>query len=148
MIIREIKDINEANKCDELLTLLIKDEGNYDDSIKNDFIVKEYFKNMILNKDNILIGAFDNDLIGYIFIKIIIDPSIDKKEALIDGLYVLDSFRNKGVASLLYEKAKEICKENNVDSFKLNVMKENINAINLYKKLGFDIVSYQMKTKI
>ena len=44
MVIRVLDD-KKADQCDELLTKLIHDERQYDDSIDNDFVVNDYFKN-------------------------------------------------------------------------------------------------------
>ena len=58
---------------------------------------------------------------------------------LLDGLYVLENFRNKGIArKLLDEIINEI---NLMGEYKIfiKVLKENIVAYNLYKSLGFII---------
>lgn len=58
---------------------------------------------------------------------------------LLDGLYVLENFRNKGIARKLLN---EIIKEINLNGeykISINVLKENAVAYNLYKSLGFII---------
>lgn len=54
MIIR-VENINDCKICDDFLTLLIHDEKQYDETIDENFIVKDYFVNVIKNKDNILL---------------------------------------------------------------------------------------------
>ena len=54
MIIR-VLDEEIANICDELLTKLIRDERKYDNSIDENFKVKDYFKNVIKNNDNVFL---------------------------------------------------------------------------------------------
>jgi len=39
-MIKEVKTINDANKCDELLTKLILDERQYDDLIDENTVIK------------------------------------------------------------------------------------------------------------
>lgn len=52
---------------------------------------------MIQKKNNYLLGYYiDNEIVGYLFIK-----GIEKDVALIDGLYVEDKYRNKGIATKL-----------------------------------------------
>ena len=54
MIIR-VLDEERANACDILLTKLIQDERKYDNSINENFVVKDYFKNVIKDENNILL---------------------------------------------------------------------------------------------
>lgn len=133
MIIR-VENLDDCKTCDEFLTLLIHDEKQYDETIDENFVVKDYFVNVIKNKDNILLlYKEDNNSIGYMFAKRVDDGY------LLDGLYIDISFRNKGIArKLLNEIIKEI---NLLGKYKIfiNVLKENAVAYNLYKNLGFII---------
>lgn len=131
MIIR-VESVNDCKTCDNFLTLLIHDEKQYDETIDENFVVKDYFVNVIKNKDNILLLYKEgNNSIGYVFAKRVDDGY------LLDGLYVDISFRNKGIArKLLNEIIKEI---NLLGKYKIfiNVLKENKVAVNLYKNIGF-----------
>lgn len=133
MIIR-VENIDDCKTCDNFLTLLIHDEKQYDETIDENFIVKDYFVNVIKNKDNILLlYKEDNNSIGYVFAK-----RVDEGY-LLDGLYVLENFRNKGIArKLLNEIIEEISLKGEYKIF-IKVLKENIIAYNLYKNLGFII---------
>lgn len=132
-MIEKVKNFNDCKKCDEFLTLLIQDERKYDKSIDENFVVNNYFINMI-NDENILLMYKEEDKpVGYIFAK-----KIDVNY-LIDGLYVDADFRTKGIATRLI---KEVIKEINLlGNFQIyiNVLKENKIAVTLYKKLGFTI---------
>lgn len=46
-MIKQVFDEEEANYCDKLLTKLIREEPLYDNVIFIDFIVNDYFKNVI-----------------------------------------------------------------------------------------------------
>ena len=133
MIIR-VENLDDCKTCDNFLTLLIHDEKQYDETIDENFIVKDYFVNVIKNKDNILLLYKEgNNSIGYMFAK-----RVDEGY-LLDGLYVLENFRNKGIARKLLN---EIIKEINLNGeykISINVLKENAVAYNLYKSLGFII---------
>lgn len=136
MVIRVLDD-ERANICDNLLTKLIQDERQYDKSIDKGFVVKDYFKNVIKNEENILLCYEENNIIkGYIYLKQIINNN--KKGYLIDGLYVEELYRNKGIASKLIEKALNITKDNGIEVLEINVMSQNKKAIKLYKKYGFN----------
>ena len=136
MIVR-VLDVERANICDDLLTKLIQDERQYDKSIDKGFVVKDYFKNVIKNEENILLCYEENNIIkGYIYLKQMINNN--KKGYLIDGLYVEELYRNKGIASKLIEKALNITKDNGIEVLEINVMSQNKKAIKLYKKYGFN----------
>lgn len=133
MIIK-VNSYDDCKICDEFLTLLIQDERKYDNTIDANFVVKDYFMNMI-NKENILLLYKKNNInLGYIFGKKI------NNEYLIDGLYVDINYRNKGIATkLIKEIIKEIYLLGNYQVF-INVIKENKIAVNLYENIGFIIV--------
>ena len=67
-MIKQVFDEEEANYCDKLLTKLIRDESLYDNVIFIDFIVNDYFKNEIKNKNNILLIMKKKELLQDIFI--------------------------------------------------------------------------------
>jgi ribosomal protein S18 acetylase RimI-like enzyme len=140
MIIK-VDNVLDCNICDKFLTLLIQDERQYDKSIDENFVVKDYFINMINDKNILLLYKDNNIPLGYIFAKYI------DNAYLIDGLYVDINYRNRGIASkLLYEIINYI---NNYDIY-INVIKDNIIAFNLYKSIGFSVISsdglkYNMK---
>ena len=144
MIIR-VLDEGRASICDMLLTKLIQDERQYDNSIDKDFVVNNYFKNTIKNKDNILLCYEEDNIIkGYIYLKPVINDNT--KGYLIDGLYVDAKYRNNGIATKLIDNALTIIK--NVDFIDINVMSQNINAINLYKKFGFNEFKISLRKNI
>ena len=130
MIIK-VNSIDDCKICDNFLTLLIQDERKYDTTIDENFVVKDYFINMINNQNILLLYKNENKPIGYIFAK-----KIDNKY-LIDGLYIDINFRNKGIATKLIKVIiKEIYSLGDYEIF-INVLKENKVAVNLYKNIGF-----------
>ena len=136
MIIRVLDD-ERASTCDILLTKLIQDERQYDNSIDKDFVVNNYFKNIIKNENNILLCYEEDNIIkGYIYLKPVNNDS--QNCYLIDGLYVDNEYRNKGIATKLIENALNVIKETNVAIVDINVMANNSVAISLYKRFGFN----------
>ena len=130
MIIKA-NSIDDCKICDNFLTLLIQDERKYDTTIDENFVVKDYFINVINNQNILLLYKNENKPIGYIFAK-----KIDNKY-LIDGLYIDINFRNKGIAKKLIKVIiKEIYSLGDYEIF-INVLKENKVAVNLYKNIGF-----------
>ena len=134
----------DANKCDKLLNKLVLDERKYDDSIPEDAKILNYFKYMIRQKYNFLLGYYiDNNIVGYTFIK-----GVDKETALLDGLYVEERYRNRGIATELITTAFEICKNNKIKFLDVNVMYENKEAKSLYNKFGFENLRIGLRKSI
>ena len=59
MIIK-VNNINDCNICDEFLTLLIQDERKYDNTIDENFVVSNYFINMIKWQNILLLYKKEN----------------------------------------------------------------------------------------
>lgn len=144
MIIR-VDDEVDASICDNLLTKLIQDEKKYNDYIDDNFVVKDYFKNVIKDEKNILLCYKEDEIIkGYIYLKNINEDN--KSGYLIDGLYVLEEYRNNGIAKELINSSLSILKSKNINFIDVNTMYKNKEANNLYKSFGFNEfkVSYRM----
>lgn len=144
MIIR-VDDEVDASICDNLLTKLIQDEKKYNDYIDDNFVVKDYFKNVIKDEKNILLCYKEDEIIkGYIYLKNINEDN--KNGYLIDGLYVLEEYRNNGIAKELINSSLSILKSKNINFIDVNTMYKNKEANNLYKSLGFNEfkISYRM----
>lgn len=61
---------------------------------------------------------------------------------------MLEEYRKLGIGSKLFNKFKEICKENKINELKVIASYQNTNAINFYKKNGFEEAEITLKTKI
>ena len=135
-MIRRIYDEISANYCDTLLTKLIQDEKKYDSTIDEKFVVKDYFKNIIQDEKNILLCyEEDNKILGYTFLKPI---EVNKEHAyIINGIYVEEEYRKRGIATKLIEESLKILKEKNIKIIDINAFCKNEAAMNLYKKFGF-----------
>lgn len=79
--------------------------------------------------DNYRMITYDNRIIGCIL--------VEKKDAnvLLDEIYIEENYRNKGLGTKLI---KDVILNN--DIIYLWVYKENVIAISLYKKLGFNTI--------
>lgn len=138
-MIKEVKKIEDANRCDELLTKLIEDEKKYNPSL-DDIVIKDHF-NKMLNDDNIiLLGYYLDEIVGYILIR-----RTSNNTCLLDGLYVLEDYRNQGIGKSLINEAINRCKKLNIKYVDINVIEKNEIAKNIYKNLGFN--SFEVKLR-
>ena len=125
--------MTDANALDNLLTKLIQDERtNYDNTIDANFVVKDFYKNYILDENKFLYTCKDDDVIvAYIYVY------LDNSLAVIDALYVSDNYRNKGIATNLIEYAISWIKSKSCEFIDVSVISANISAKKKKKKFGF-----------
>lgn len=101
---------------------------------------KKQFKERIKIKGFIGIAAYiDNSLCGYCFCRIKkfsskINP--ESKSLWIDEFFICDEFRKSGYGKQLFEKVKEVAKENLCSSIEFEVWDFNENAQKFYDSLG------------
>ena len=151
MIIKKVETKEEAIECNKLLTMLIRQEKEYDPNTNENFEVSNWFENLYFKDDYVLyIAIIDKMVVGYIYAKIkeLDFTSIKNEEVIIDGLYVLENYRNKGIATCLINKVKDWCINKKIDIISLNVMYNNDVARKLYAKLGFANFSLTLKCKL
>lgn len=139
--IKQVTNVVDADRCDELLTKLIHDERQYNDTIDDNYIVTNHF-NKMLDDENIIILAYyiNKTIVGYILIR-----RTSNNTCLLDGLYVEKEYRNKGIGNSLLKEAISRIKNMNVKYVDINVMYNNIIAKHIYEKLGF--VGYEIKMR-
>ncbi|MBR1416319.1 MAG: GNAT family N-acetyltransferase [Bacilli bacterium] len=121
-------NIKDAKEVDSLLTKLIADERQYDPKCEL-VIVKDYYINFIEDSNKYLFVCEDNNnIVGYIY------SIIEEDNAKIDALFVLEEYRNKGIATKLIEDFISYAKDNNIKQITINVLSNNLKARKLYLK--------------
>ena len=114
-----IDNLSLINKIQTTFNVLYKQKNE----LKTEFEMNPYTKIYIyIENDNILGILHINDI-------------YDRYE--INNIYVLEEYRNKGIASKLLEYVIELGKKNNILNITLEVRKNNVNAIKLYNKYNF-----------
>ncbi len=109
---------------------------------------KNYYNEIIAGKMAYLfIAELNGEKVGYIeCVKRTFDYR-EKPIMFINGICVLEKFRNKGIGERLVDKVVELAKLENYFSVELNVYEGN-NAKNFYEKLGFSVQKSIMEKKI
>ena len=86
------------------------------------------------------VGCFsEEDLVG------VVTYTKGLDDADIEGIVTRSSFRNKGIATLLFDFAKEDIKKSGIEKILLEVRESNVSAISFYKKQGFKEISVRKK---
>ena len=129
-----IQDLN--NKLFEL------EKKNYDPTLVSGWPLtdegKEYFEDLI-NNHYVIVAVLDNEIIGYLAGTINEKGSYEEIQyGEINNMLINEKYRGYGVGKKLIDQFKESCKESNIYNLKVVASAKNINAINFYKKNGFE----------
>lgn len=73
----------------------------------------------------------ENEAIGYLVCE------VEKENIQLSKLYLKSKVRGKGLGKFLIDRSIEIAKENNKNSIRLNVNKNNTQSIAFYERVGF-----------
>jgi ribosomal protein S18 acetylase RimI-like enzyme len=106
---------------------------------------------MIRSKNGlVLIVEVDKKIAGYLIIMIKNNVPIFKLEKLgeITDLYIKEEFGGKGISSKLRDEILKWCKKKNISTITLDVLPENIHAIRIYEKWGFNEFLIEMRMRI
>lgn len=125
---------------------------NFDSALKVGWTFEkageEYFKGML--KNEIVYVALDEDrVVGYLAGSINTQSSyITKTLAEVDNMLVLEEYRKYGIGTKLINKFKEYCMQNEIEEIKVTASYKNQNAIEFYKKNGFNEFEITLKQKL
>lgn len=119
--------------------ILSLDKENFSNNFKEEFYL-DYIKNQ-----RVIVAEKEKNVIGYILFNQILD------EAEIYKIVVLKELRKKRIAFKIIDFLLNELKKSDVKKIFLEVRKNNIPAINLYKKCGFidirEIIDYYSNPK-
>jgi len=92
----------------------------------------------INSRGGVIIGAeLNNEIIGFISAGRVPLKRVKHSVYIVAG--VLSKESDKGIGTKLFKNLIEWAEENEISRLELTVMKHNERAINLYKKIGFEI---------
>ncbi len=144
--------IRKAKKSDFKQYLRLKKEEEKDYSKitkqkikypKDNILKKEFNEQLSSRRHLILVIETNKELIGYIY-GTFFNTSYSKG-GYIEDIFVLKNFRKKGLAIKLINEFIKILKNKGYKKIHLSVNVKNKGAIELYKKLGFELYHYDFK---
>ena len=86
------------------------------------------------------------DVVGYIWLHIA--PGEGPKKAFIYDLIIFEKFRKRGYGRAALVALEEYAKEKGIASISLHVFAHNAAALSLYRKMGYEVTSMNMKKNI
>ncbi|MDR2276177.1 MAG: GNAT family N-acetyltransferase [Sphingobacterium sp.] len=103
----------------------------------------DFLRNRILKNESILIFVEkDENIIGFAQLYPTFSSATLKKAYILNDLYVIDSERKKGIATILINKCIEIAKKENCGRVSLSTAKDNPAQL-LYENIGFKESSFK-----
>ena len=111
-------------------------QGIIPEEVQNNFLKVAYSDEMLKKRLNqiIFVAEHDEKIVGFINLK----ETEQANTYDLSAIYLLPDYHGKGIGSRLIAHSIESIK--NFEEIFLEVEKDNINAVNFYKKLGFKIV--------
>ena len=92
--------------------------------------------------ETVYVAEEGDRLIGYVTLQLTDSFCYERKTAELTSIFVRESYRQKGVASLLIEDVIKDCEEMDVLELFLRVDRENPSAIAFYRKSGLSEVDH------
>jgi len=135
--LNDLSYIQELNN--ELFNLELE---NYDPTLVKDWAIsndgKIYFEDLI-NNHFVIVALLDNEIVGYLAGTINDKGSYENIQyGEINNMFIKDNCRGYGVGRKLVNEFKTYCKNNNINDLIVTASAKNNNAINFYKKNGFE----------
>lgn len=142
LIIRKAH-INDLEYIQELNNELFKlEKENYDPTLVSNWPLteegKKYFEDLI-NNHYVVVATINDEIVGYLAGSINEKGSYeDVQYGEINNMFIDANYRSYGIGKKLVNKFKIYCKEKNINNLIVTASSKNINAINFYKKNGFE----------
>ena len=142
MNIRKVS-INDYDSVISLYKQLYDAEKVFDDNLVRKYIVDEkqeakIIKRIKSRKEIFLVAEIDNKIVGLVDGYIIESIYYNKKVSYLDHLCVDKKYRNNDIGYKLIEEFGKVAKKKGAEYIKLNAFENNIPAVSLYKKYGFE----------
>jgi ribosomal protein S18 acetylase RimI-like enzyme len=134
----ELKQIGKKT-FDETFRSQNKEE-NIEEYLKVAFTSKRMVEELENPNSYFYFIYFKEELAGYLKVNIgeAQTEAIEGSNIEIERIYILKKFQKQGLGKKLYNQAIKIAKELKVENIWLGVWEKNENAIQFYKKLGFN----------
>lgn len=132
-------NVNDIEDLEVIFSLYLK---FYEvESIRDDNIT--FLRERVQNNESIIFTAKkDGEIVGFTQLFPTFSSASLKKVYILNDLFVLENYRNQGIAKLLIHQVIEFAKENNCARVSLSTARNNP-AQFLYEKLGFKESSFK-----
>ena len=152
VIIRKatLDDLFEIQNLNNLLFKLEKE--NFDPTLVEDWPLsadrKNYFKELIEN-NFVVVAIINNEIVGYLAGSINEKGSYEEIQyGEVNNMFIKSECRGYGLGKMLINEFKNYCSSNGINNLIVTASAKNVNAIEFYKRNGFDDFNITLTTKI
>lgn len=136
-ILEDVSYIQNLNN--ELFKL---EKENYDITLVLNWALteegKDYFEDLIKNQ-YVIVATLEDKIIGYLAGSINEKGSYEEIQyGEINNMFIKEDYRLYGIGKKLINNFKNYCRNNNISNLKVVASSKNKNAIEFYRKNGFD----------
>ena len=135
--ISDLKYIQDLNN-----SLFYLEINNFDSKLVKDWAisneVKEYFEDLI-KSHYVVVALLNNEIVGYLAGTINEKGTYENVQyGEICNMFIKDKCRGYGIGKKLIDEFKLYCKNNDIKNLIVTAGFKNINAIDFYRKNGFE----------
>ena len=124
-------ELSDSKRIEELFIEMLRTIYNTNDvdGYENGYLDKFFSE----SEDLIYVAELDKEVVAFLSIEVYKDDGY----VYLDDLSVTEKYRDKGIGTKLISLAEDYSKDIGVSAIVLHVEKTNVNAHNLYRKLGY-----------
>lgn len=97
-------------------------------------------------ENGIFILEDEGTVAGFVWVAVRMD--LQGAFGSVDQVYLKPAYRRQGLGRLLMEAAENFIQQQGLRTARLYVTRENQDAVNLYRRLGYDVTRYEMERPI
>lgn len=98
--------------------------------------------------ETVILAKVDDDAVGFALVRVVPSVLYSTPHAELTELYVLEEFRQRGIASELIAFAEQVAMQKGARSILVQTGDDNLSALALYKKFRYEEYDITLKKKL
>lgn len=98
--------------------------------------------------ETVILAKVDDETIGFALVRVVPSVLYAAPHAELTELYVMDEYRQRGIASELIAFAEQVAAQKGARSILVQTGDDNVPALTLYKKHGYEEYDLTLKKKL
>lgn len=98
--------------------------------------------------ETVILAKVDDEAVGFALVRVVPSVLYSTPHAELTELYVMEEFRQRGIASGLIAFAEQIAVQKGARSILVQTGDDNLSALTLYKKLDYEEYDLSLKKKL
>jgi ribosomal protein S18 acetylase RimI-like enzyme len=98
--------------------------------------------------ETVILAKVDDETVGFALVRVVPSVLYSAPHAELTELYVMDKFRQRGIASGLIAFAEQVAAQKGARSILVQTGDDNLSALALYKKHGYEEYDLVLKKRI